>query len=777
MIKLTNLNKTYNKKKNNELNVINNTTLELPSSGLISILGASGSGKTTLLNAMSGIDYFDSGTITFDNEIITAKNLKKLDHIRKEQIGYIFQNFYLFEDKTVFNNIACALEILNIDDKVLINSQVEKVLKLVGLERYKYKLAKDLSGGEKQRVAIARALIKNPKYIFADEPTGNLDYANTYNIMAILSKISEDRLVIMVTHDEKIAKIFSNQIITIKDGKINYNQSNDLSTQVFVESNNIYLNESTNSFENNIGNTSVTLYEYGSKFTNQLNLIYKNGILYVNAPKSDINIKVIDSQSYVKIEDERPKITTFVDDIDLNLQNTYKTKPKGLYKRFIKQGFSTLFKGGKLFLMLMFIISTMLFTVSSTIIYNNLFFDDSFIMKGDRDSVTVDVSSMSKNEVFNILKEFELDKNVYLFYYANLNTKISIENFYQINNGYTNISLAASVSKASFIQETGLKSGEIILEQNVIDKFLQNNKYFGNESIFLKQTIFINDCPFKIKKVVDNNNLSVYVNDQDLLKTQVNVFKNTDIFLNVSTNVSDIVLKNDEVLVSDAYKKCYPNATYHNEGNNNYLIVGTYPSEIVEVAYSKEYLLEKCLDKRIVNMGQSNKFHFKGNLLVDNYQDFVDSFGKKCEKVSLDRNTFREEYKAKYQKELFLFLIISLIISSIPLILLFFYMKASFSKRLNEVGVYRVLGYSKFNVYAIFLGEIIATTLTFSLPGFIVSLIFLNKLGTQFMFFRLHLISIIVTFAFILIINVIIGVLPIRKYLKKSPRQILDMLD
>lgn len=175
MIKLEKVNKYFNRRKANEIHVIDNTTLELPDAGLVCLLGPSGCGKTTLLNAIGGLDKINGGKIMIDGERITGRLSSKIDTVRNAKIGYIFQNFNLIDDETVFENVAVALRMIGVKDGETVKKRVNYCLEAVGIYQYRNRKARDLSGGQRQRVSIARAIVKNPQIIIADEPTGNLD--------------------------------------------------------------------------------------------------------------------------------------------------------------------------------------------------------------------------------------------------------------------------------------------------------------------------------------------------------------------------------------------------------------------------------------------------------------------------------------------------------------------------------------------------------------------------------------------------------------------------
>ncbi|NLZ61456.1 MAG: ABC transporter ATP-binding protein, partial [Acholeplasmataceae bacterium] len=213
MIKISKINKYFNKGKQNEIHVINNTSITFPETGLVALTGPSGCGKTTLLNVIGGLDKFHSGEIDFDGNIINKYDPLKWDIIRNKYVGYIFQNYYLLPDKTVYENIETSLNIAGLYDKEKIEERINYVLESVGMYNYRRRNVQALSGGQQQRVAIARAIAKNPMVILADEPTGNLDANNTFEIMSIIKKISETCLVILVSHEKKLVDFYADRVI------------------------------------------------------------------------------------------------------------------------------------------------------------------------------------------------------------------------------------------------------------------------------------------------------------------------------------------------------------------------------------------------------------------------------------------------------------------------------------------------------------------------------------------------------------------------------------
>ena len=199
---------------------LDNVTVSINRGEIVSIVGPSGSGKTTLLNLIGALDYFDSGTITIDGQELNSLNDRELSFVRRETIGYVFQNFNLLEEINAEKNIEMPL-ILSKKPKEERKEITEELLSAVGLlERRKHK-PDQLSGGEQQRVAIARALANDPEIILADEPTGNLDSSTGERILNLLIDLSKEqkKTLIYVTHDNEQAILAQRQLI-MNDGTI-----------------------------------------------------------------------------------------------------------------------------------------------------------------------------------------------------------------------------------------------------------------------------------------------------------------------------------------------------------------------------------------------------------------------------------------------------------------------------------------------------------------------------------------------------------------------------
>lgn len=215
-IRVENIEKVFNRHSRNSNPVLKSISFELPEKGLVAIFGKSGSGKTTLLNIIGGLERADSGNVYIDGECTRGK----IDRIRNEKIGFIFQNYYLESGYTITEILHNQLRIAGFKDTEEMNRRTTEALRLVDMERFKNKLGDALSGGQMQRVAIARAIVKGSDIILADEPTGNLDAENTIKIMDILKEISKDKLVVIVTHEISLIQRYADSHIKIVDGEL-----------------------------------------------------------------------------------------------------------------------------------------------------------------------------------------------------------------------------------------------------------------------------------------------------------------------------------------------------------------------------------------------------------------------------------------------------------------------------------------------------------------------------------------------------------------------------
>ena len=217
MLEVKNLFKVYSTKKGVDVHALAGVSVKFPETGMVFLLGKSGSGKSTLLNVSGGLDKPTAGEIIVNGKSSKDFSTADFDSYRNTYVGFIFQEYNILEEFTIAENISIALQLQN---KPNDKKAVEELLTQVGLAGMGKRKPNTLSGGQRQRVAIARALIKNPKIIMADEPSGALDATTGKQIFDTLKKLSEDRLVIVVSHDNEFARQYADRIIELVDGKI-----------------------------------------------------------------------------------------------------------------------------------------------------------------------------------------------------------------------------------------------------------------------------------------------------------------------------------------------------------------------------------------------------------------------------------------------------------------------------------------------------------------------------------------------------------------------------
>ncbi len=222
IIKAEHVSKIYGLGSKHPYQALNDITLTINEGEFVCIMGPSGAGKSTLLNVLTTIDFPTKGKVFIDGEEVRTLSSHQVGLLRYERLGFIFQDFNLLDALTVKENIAVPLSLASvnrqeIDERIISIASKLNIEKL--LEKYPY----ECSGGQRQRIAIARALINHPKIIVADEPTGNLDSANSHEVLDFFSKLNTEEgvTILMVTHDPLIAS-YSSKLLYIKDGMIEH---------------------------------------------------------------------------------------------------------------------------------------------------------------------------------------------------------------------------------------------------------------------------------------------------------------------------------------------------------------------------------------------------------------------------------------------------------------------------------------------------------------------------------------------------------------------------
>ena len=814
MIKIEKANKYFNKGKRNQIHVINNTTLEFGKTGLVALLGHSGSGKTTLLNSIGGLDKINKGKIYVNGQKITRRSSHKVDKIRNLNIGYIFQDYKLLDNMTVFENIAIVLKMIGIKDKKEIKKRVDYVLESVDMYRYRNRLASMLSGGERQRVGIARAIVKNPNIIIADEPTGNLDSKNSLEIMNIIKAISKDKLVILVTHEVELAKFYASRIIEIVDGKVEKDYENTEEKDLdYRLDNKIYLKD----FEKieNIKQDNVNLYIYKENEDSlNLQIVIKNGNIYIKS--NDKKVEVIDENSIVELVDDHYKKIdkTIFEQYNYNLDEitdkNIKTRYSSIYRipRSIINGFKKILNYSvlKKILLIGFFISAMFVLYAISNIAGTLNTKDEDFISRNKNYLEVKLPRLNVDQFL----EYEQNENINYILPGDSKVSFAIkfDDYYQTSK--LDGELAGSLSTINMLNQSDIVEGrlpqneyEIVIDRMTVDKMLNSNNGIShagikNASQLLGKKVSIpNMEKFEIVGIVDLKSPSIYTNES--------VFNNILCNTNQTENMAGIVIdtseqeKSQENIINyelkldtiTLKKGRLPENDYEvivnisNQSNmklnkkikttvndTELIVVGYYDSETNDNSYlvnentAKYKLISESQNLVIYPKDEAkvtNEFDEKYNLFVENtYEN--------------DKKAYLKEQSSSRKSAI----IFAGIILAISLVEIYLMMRSSFLSRIKEVGILRAIGVKKSDIYKMFVGETIAITTSVSMLGIIFMSYILNcliqirQLSKMFIInFQVIGLSILLIYAF----NIIVGLLPLFRVLRKTPAQILSRHD
>ena len=421
MLQVKNLTKIYQSKKSrkNQVVALNNVSIDFPENGLVFLLGKSGSGKSTLLNCIGGLDGFNGGEVIIKGKSSKDFSRSDFDSYRNTFIGFVFQEYNVLEEFSVAKNIALALEL---QGKKATKSTVSKLLKIVELDELADRKPNQLSGGQKQRVAIARALIKNPEIIMADEPTGALDSATGKQVMEILKRLSEKKLVIIVSHDREFAEEYGDRIIELKDGMV--------------------ISDTTKKVKNAIQSSSGISYVDGSyvhikkghELTKQ-DFILINTYILKNASKGDTIISLDENKTR-----EFKKVASITEDGDQEVfekttsadivQNAYDGKNTKFIKSRLK--FFDSFKMGTSALKNK--VWKLIFVVLLSFVAFSMFGIVDTFASFDAKTSVVDTLYAKDNKIISITKTDKQD-----YYYVNNAEKITDEDIASLKSLFTDI--------------------------------------------------------------------------------------------------------------------------------------------------------------------------------------------------------------------------------------------------------------------------------------------------------------------------------------------------
>ena len=808
MLKINNVDKYFNRFKRNKIHVINHTTIETESTGLVALLGPSGCGKTTLLNVLGGLDKVGKGKIYINGQKISSRFMHKVDKIRNNNIGYIFQDYKLIENLSVYDNVAFVLKMLGIKDKKEIKEKVEYVLDCVGMLRYKRRPASMLSGGERQRVGIARALVKDPNIILADEPTGNLDSKNSLEIMRIIKAISEKKLVILVTHEQELARFYATRIIEIEDGTIIKDYpNNDIKDLDYELDNCFYLKDFKDKINLKDKKIDINIYRNDNEKL-QLDIVIKNGNIYIKS-NEDLKPEVVDNESsiefingsYEKLSSK--KSTKYNFDFD-KIKSNHKKRYASIINPFtlILGGFQKVLDYSflKKILLAGFFLAGMFILYSvSTYQASKQIIEKDFITI-NKNYLTVETNKINLDSYLND----EKDENILYMIpgTSKVNMLVPLNNYYQTNT--TTLGMTVSISSIELLTEKDIIYGklptnnkEVVIDDLAFEKAKEQDPSYQMANLItskdmLNKKIKIDEREYTVVGITNKISPCLYVDRNEIIKIlsvsniDTSSVKNENTTANIRNTQSYIDNKDKleitkgrtpdkdyEVIVNDLNKELMPlNKEIDTKINGKKLtVVGYYKSKYdLQGMYTNDNTIKYLviISKKSFTIMPKDK-----DKVIEKYRNnnsnIIDTYSKEKEKYIKQKN---KENKST--------IIVSLIILTISFIEIYLMIRSSFLSRIKEVGIYRAVGLKRIDICKMFTGEIIAITTLASLPGLLSMAYILHVLSRikQLQSYILInsevlLISIILVYTF----NIIVGLLPVMNTIRKRPATILSRTD
>ena len=833
MVTLQNVDKYFYRRKSNQIHVINNTSLEFGETGLTALLGPSGCGKTTLLNVIGGLDKADKGRIYINGQRITGRTARSVDRIRNLNIGYIFQNYNLINTMTVFENVAMVLRMVGIKNEKEIKEKVEYALELVGMYRYRKRYADMLSGGERQRVGIARAIVKNPSIIIADEPTGNLDSANTLEVMNIIKSISSETLVILVTHEENLAEFYADRIIRLRDGKV---ISDEINSNVegldYKIENRIYLKDIKDQRTFGDGDNRIRVFnESGGKM--DIDIVISRGNLFIQTHDASSRMEIVDENSSIELVDDHYRALTAeeAEARRFHAERFVSSRPlrhSSIFNVFsmIASGFKTVsnYHILKKILLVGFLVSAMFITYAVSNIAGILNMPDERFIQDDKSYVGV----VQKKIPVGDYLEIESDPTVE---YAlpgsgKISMRMKFDEYWQTS--WSGTILKGSLSSFENLTEEDIKYGrlpesryEVAVDALLIKRAQEENpdmihagykepeELIGRHltlkelpeftivgitdmespCIYASKSLFINmlannsnddyyDGDFESEEDGSEVAFETYNEDGSITATAPPASKLVDYALyreKIQLTDGSSWPENDyEVLVDSDYSKSMKlGKTIKTKVNGHRLtVIGYYDSDEVQ---GKFFVNNNMIKYRLIRESENMTVKAAGE--KEETVEALQGYGVKA------RDLYKYQ-KSKYRKSQLstvrAFLLVGCIIIIISLIEVFLMMRASFLSRIKEVGTLRAIGVKKSDIYRMFTGEIIAITTMASIPGWLLMNYVTSKLQNVSYLSNMFtctpqtvLASLVLIFAF----NLLFGLMPVFHTLIKRPAAILARTD
>ena len=773
-MKLENITKTFELKAAKVV-ALDNVSLNLPNKRLVFIVGKSGCGKTTLLNIIGGLDKPTSGNVYFNNQNLASYRSTEYDNYRNNYVGFIFQDYNLINNLTVYDNLNLVLSLQNNNNHQKIND----VLSCVGLDNYEKRYPHQLSGGEMQRIAIARALVKDPAFILADEPTGNLDSVNSKEIFDILKVISKEKLVIVVTHDRESALKYHDRIIELSDGSIIYD-SNPLyiSDDINVNNKDKQLNNKVSlklSFANlkirKLKTIMAILLLVISITLTMCAVIYGR---YTSTKGIYLNITKNNDQ-YLVISDYKNNNLSkkFAEDVikntSYNIQRTSGTSKDFLIGNYFVEHINNIQE-----------LNDFGLELYDGYIYpkdNGLYVPDFF------------VEELSNNVAFININNYDERLNLTVHSFSEIIEKqIKVikdnqEKYLTINGIYKTPLYQSDDKKVyQFLKKTAYKiyvdSTSIFNEELSIYDISLSAKYIT----FIKND---QNLEVPISKVINKTDLSEYqiINGQGLM-TSIELNNNNVV---VSLGLYNKIFKTnykineiEKISLSDQNRftlEIYDFLTRSNVIRKKYQIIGVALTN--DVYIFSNYENHQQIAAVVRDIYQDLIIYLDGN--YDKISQIIEYVYKSGYKMDFKYSDVFYQAEPNIIKNQKLFRILSILMLIVSIIFLYYYLVDILKKDKFKIAILKAMGYSNKRVYQVYLVEQIFIGICSFVLGFILLFAIYPFLNGEFdkagiIFFRFERINVIILLLLSIILPLILTLIMVHRIVKIDPIKLLKSI-